>query len=286
MNREKLVQFLLSHFGIQTLQQLDPWANVANGVRGWELLTPKTEQAVDFPRRDAPNDCLVIMQRILVRHVESHEEGFMLRLNYTHQSVAKEAEQRKKVLRDGGLQEIVFPVPPRFNDTVRVDAIPYTSDSFHLCDAFTKTMALINSQNIMNGIIRLTPEQCAEFGLPKTYVFGNPPEQYEADFYVMIPKRHIWSWLYYNKLKNGVMAIDFDHYYFIAPNKSLEATIKVYNELFVGRTDIRPLQSIGFEPFPVQANVIATLHYHILPNPNDYDAAGILPILHNDFIIK
>jgi hypothetical protein len=43
--------------------------------------------------------------------------------------------------------------------------------------------------------------------------------------------------------------------------------------------DVRPLGSIGFDTQNNSAEIIASIHYYTMPNPNDYDPATIAPIL-------
>lgn len=286
---EKIERFLIAHFGVKDFASVNPWNKCIKAPK----LESKVEPGIMFPLN--PNDTrLVSMQKILIRHLKNTSKTrFMLKLNYTHQSMVKEQAEREKLYRAGGYASGIAPVMVGFDQTVQFEAIPCGPKGIYN-EAFTRTMALINSQNIENGIIRLSPQQCEEFGLPSNYVVmkDNHPEPMTADYYVMIPAKHILSWRFQCnrdfRAKYGTMAFEFYQgntlLYYVVPNQSFEMAINTYNELFVGRTDVRPLGSIGFDTQNGSAEIIASIHYLIMPNPNEVDVASIAPILHDGFI--
>lgn len=213
---------------------------------------PETKQAmeVDLDR--------VYPFSVVTRHVRSNVPiPVALRLNFYHQSlnVLEKQEEHDDLLAIGGAIKGAFTsvsATPAYGEDVEVASLKRRQFSY--CNEFfAQTMALVNEDNLGNGIVSIPPETCREAGLRIFEGAPEPPEDWtltqamddmdissssddrtvqfkskwmaEAEkrnmfpitHYYAVPINHVLAWGLHSKEYATLHRVDREEFYFTPP---------------------------------------------------------------------
>ena len=162
-------------------------ACVLDPATGWcrFLNNPQPTDPFKHPITEEP--MLVDLDRvciysITVRHVLSSVPiSVAARMNYYHTGLnaLQKIEQQDQLFKEaGGIKGAFLAIAPTSKEGLDVSCAPMPQLNFgYTSESFTATMALVNDQNLMNGIVELPHEVCLEAGLP---VYRGTPEPSDA----------------------------------------------------------------------------------------------------------
>lgn len=308
--------FLLNHFKVNDLNEIKPFGNLT--VHCWEFARDVTMNVTLGPNcgslimeeklpRKPYNDLPVQFDNVSIRNIairyarnSDTQNGCFVRLNYYPKMLAKELEQQDKMIAAaGGVPGTFMIIPPRFNGPVNEFALRSSNENFYTNEAFIKTMAYLNPENVLNGIIKLTPEQSVDFD--KTYQICDESGEFitqEAEHYFLIPAEHVFSWKLrvfliwqqkaglFSKYINVSPKDDAGKPYLLyhaVPDDTFNRIYKSFVTFWCGKVDMRPLKSIGLEFVGTnEAEVDATITYTCFPA--NVPENQLIPSLPDNFI--
>lgn len=302
MNAE---QYILSLFpGVTDIAKVKPFA-------GFSVYHPKevsktedlsgTHGALTFKGED-----LVSVRTVFIRHAKNpnSETAYILHhfCHPTGQTHYNEAFQLQKDM--GGIPGCAMELKPGANGPTSVFLMKESPNYLYLHSSFIKTFMLLNKQNLLNGTIPLSPEICAASEFPKRIAVTNPGgeelEEYDAEFYVLIPYNHVLAWKLkvssHWRIKDGLFALEMRVapkgdkepfiLYFAVDNRTFEKLKTACFEGFIkDKHDKRPLSSVGVQVHgQMKQPVTLTTTITYLEYPLNMDSSRLAPVLHEKFI--
>jgi hypothetical protein len=230
----------------------------------------------------------VSIYNIVCRHVKTtvgeataSPPRVLVRLNYYHKGVneLQKAEAHDNIIAAaGGVKGAFLAVGPGAEDK-ELDVVPLPSLSFGPTnEAFTQTMALVNEDNLMNGVHHVPRDVCVAAGLP---VYRGAPEIKEEtltamlsgmsidqerapaikqalrakweervedsqkiDSFYAVPERHVLAW---GAINGKVRAETVVPGYFLIADVYFKHFVKEFRSAWMNKVDTRPLGDVAFE---------------------------------------
>jgi hypothetical protein len=182
---------------------------------------------------------------------------------YIHPLGKEDLERQEEVAKSfGGIPNAVMRIRPGKNSADNIPLLCESKGEVWLNTGYLKTHFLVTPKNIWNGIIKLSPELCAESNLPKNYEYFDERGEIvkeDADFYYLVPYDHLLSWplripadlrkamgLFAFEIRAEISQEDVYILYYVVPDKILhkihDSCAKQYIQ---DKIDVRPLSSVG-----------------------------------------
>lgn len=272
-------KFLLEHFGVSHVKDIKPQSKFPGTTSQFtremtvnvkltndgSYLMPIPEK-IDFDKDHVSPKTLIIRYSSLDPKATS---DFLFGRTYVHPLGKEDLERQEQVAKTfGGIPNAVMRIKPGKNSADNIPLLCESKGEVWLNTGYLKTHFLVTPKNIWNGIIKISPELCAESELPKKYEYfderGETVSE-EADFYYLVPYDHLLSWplripddmrramgLFAFELRADISDDDRYILYYIVPDKILhkihDSCVKQYIQ---DKIDVRPLSSVGVCVRPV-----------------------------------
>jgi hypothetical protein len=230
----------------------------------------------------------VCIYNIVCRHVKTTAGSarIFVRLNYYHKGIneLQKAEAHDNIIAAaGGIKGAFLAIGPGAEDK-ELDVVPLSSLAFGPTnEAFTETMALINEDNLLNGVHHVPRDVCLAAGLP---VYRGAPEisdetlaamlsgmsidpqdapavkqklrvkwedQIDAsqkiDSFYAVPERHVLAW----GAIHGMVHAEKMPGYFLIADVYFKRVVEQFRVTWMNKVDTRPLGDVAFEFLTPQA---------------------------------
>lgn len=323
-----LTAFLMQYHGVDHLAEIKPYARLGpNAVPCWQpardvtikvTFTGPGESYVPVEKVKQPrqpfneltyNTDLATVTGIYINYARSRGTGYHVQCNFVPKPMETAMEAQDRAREAAGMPpRLVANIFPKTDAAQDIHAMRSSIQNFLLHEGFVKTMAYLNRENIMHGIIQLPPDIVAT--LPKyAQITDLEGQQVSIDIssYVLIPEDHVLAWklhlLDHYRCAEGYYAIDFvvnprDNpkerfvQYYIVCDHSFNRLMQEYAVTWVDNVDKRPVQTVGFKFTPIEkvgdtdgVEIDTIINYTCFPNMTDEMVAQqIIPSLHPNFI--
>jgi len=240
---------------------------------------------------------------LTVRHVKNHSTTDRLQVCRAFNPITnqKETEEVNRMFAAmGAPQGCVLDVGPNFDGAQSAVLIRENPMCIYLHDPFVRTAMHTDPSNLMNGIIPVSPEICAEAGLPKSGVLFDAnglSVDVPADFYYLVPGKHLLAWQLdigdFMRRREGFHAIEItakseaDKYaeivYFIVSNQTFDRLRAQCIENFLtNKVDRRSLPTVGVR-IVGKGTVTVSMTYICYPHMTPDMKRQMMPFLPKTF---
>jgi hypothetical protein len=233
MEQNPLVLFLLNRFNVKDISEIDPFGtnyvasheparevsiNVELHGAGQLCVKPEQGKQPRAPFKDSVYNLEdVSVHTSYIRYAKNPQDSHVMVCKLYEPVFAEEqaTEAERAQIAMGGIARLAMNVAPRFEGATNCFLIKENPACIFLNPAFIKTFMHLDETNLMNGIIRLSPELCAQAGLPREgEIFDEKGEGVDitVDYYVLVPYHHVLAWClrigdHWRRLK-GLWAIE------------------------------------------------------------------------------
>lgn len=200
----------------------------------------------------------------------------------------------------------VMVVKPNQNQELDIYIHRSPPTDLYLHEAFVKTCAFLNPQNIMNGIVHLDPELTKEFDKQTVVVNTEGREQLiEIESYYVVPYHHVLAWklhiTHHWRRNKGIYAkevsIPDPHnpadrliICYLVCDVSFIVLYKDFCMNMLNRVDLRPLTEVGLDFTPMEpqsvgpAEISTVVNYIAWPTMTEERIRNLIPTLDERFI--
>lgn len=306
-----LERFLLEYFQVTEMHQIDPWKFVGP-VECWEPIRTVTIKSVHQgpgesfvsatknvrnPFQGRPYDFervnLRTWQCLSAKNGATHS---VVQSNFVPKPYKRQIEQRDAMLEAAGVPRgTVLRLEPNFDSSVNQPIFQCPETDFFLSQGFCRTTGCITQDNVMNGIIKLTPELCVD--LPKQVDVANLEHimvPMEVEHYYLVPRNHVLSWMlqidHDTRISKGMFALDMSckdpadphrpkFLFYVVADKTMGKLVHFFMHSWLDKVDLRPLASLGLK-IEGQSVLRTSVTCNVWPQMSGDDVRSLRPTLH------